>query len=77
MTKAKATTTRAARPTRPKAPREQLNLRVPPALREAIRVEAFTSGTNVNDLCVGILAARFGVPFSPSGRTSVPTGGSS
>jgi myo-inositol-1-phosphate synthase len=42
---------------------------MPPELRERLAAEASAAGRGVNDVAVEILAARFGIPFEPSGRT--------
>ena len=44
-------------------------MRMPPELRERLAAEASAAGRGVNDVAVEILAARFGIPFEPSGRT--------
>ena len=50
---------------------------MPPLLKQGVVDEAKRSGSSMNDVVVAILAGRFSVPFSPSGRTSnVPSGGS-
>lgn len=40
----------------------------PPDLRPLIVAEAEGAGSNVTDVVVGILAAKYRVPFEPSGR---------
>ena len=49
---------------------------VPADLKSAIRREVEGSDTNMNDLVVGILARKFEVSFSPSGRRSAHVGDS-
>jgi myo-inositol-1-phosphate synthase len=46
---------------------------MPPALKSALAREVARRRSTLNDIAVGILAERFGVPFRPSGRRgSVP-----
>ena len=40
---------------------------VPPRLKGKIAKRVAKEGTNLNDVVVGLLAAHFDVPFSPSG----------
>ena len=49
---------------------------MPPEIKEAVVAEAKSRGASVNDVAVAVLAERFSVPFSPSGRTSNAAGGS-
>src|SRR5258708_3809303 len=49
---------------------------MPSALKEALVREVAREGGSLNDLATGMLARRFRVPFTPSGRTS-PLPGSS
>jgi myo-inositol-1-phosphate synthase len=51
-------------------------VRLPPPLKRALAREVARRGRTMNDVAVGILAARFGVSFTPSGRKgSLPGGG--
>jgi myo-inositol-1-phosphate synthase len=43
-------------------------VRLPGELKERLAAEVTRAGTSLNDVAVGILAARFAVPFEPSGR---------
>jgi hypothetical protein len=52
----------------------QINRGVPADLKEAIRLEVEASGTNMNDVCVAVLAKHFGVSFEPSGIRSAGVG---
>jgi myo-inositol-1-phosphate synthase len=55
------------------ASRTSILVRMPPALKSALAREVASRGSTLNDIAVGILAERFGVPFRPSGRRgSVP-----
>jgi len=47
-------------------------VRMPPSLKRRLAREVAQRRTSLNDLAVGILAARFDVAFSPSGRTGSP-----
>ncbi len=48
---------------------------MPGELKERLAEEAEGRGTSLNDVAVGLLAARFAVPFRPSGRRgAVPRG---
>ncbi len=49
---------------------------MPPSIKQAVVDEAVARSASVNDVAVAILAERFSVPFSPSGRTSNAAGGS-
>src|SRR5712691_10757652 len=49
---------------------------MPAALKRSLVREVARSGGNLNDVAVGILAERFGVPHSPTGRRSPLPGGS-
>ena len=49
---------------------------MPAELKRRLGEEVGARGGNLNDLAVGILAARFNVAFEPTGRTSAPPGGS-
>jgi myo-inositol-1-phosphate synthase len=44
-------------------------------LKERLASEVARSGRSLNDVAVGILAARFAVPFEPSGRKGSPPSG--
>ncbi|HEU5277703.1 MAG TPA: inositol-3-phosphate synthase [Gaiellaceae bacterium] len=50
---------------------------MPAPLKEALVRETARRGTNVNDVAAGILAADFGVPYTPSGRRRKVLAGSS
>ena len=41
---------------------------MPDELKRRLAAEVAERGSNLNDVAVGILAARFAVPFEPSGR---------
>src|SRR5918995_918493 len=41
---------------------------MPRELKERLAAEVTRAGTSLNDVAVGILAARFAIPFEPSGR---------
>src|SRR6185436_17250252 len=41
---------------------------MPPAIKRAVVREVARRESNLNDVVVALLAERFGVPFSPSGR---------
>jgi len=47
---------------------------MPGELKERLAVEVARTGASLNDVAVGILAARFGVVFEPSGRPGTPPG---
>ncbi len=49
-------------------------VRLPAALKERLAEEVASQKTGLNDLAVSILAARFAVPFTPSGRRSTAPG---
>src|SRR5690348_15651888 len=54
--------------------RTSVLVRMPPELKRRLVEEA--RGSNLNDVAVGILAARFAVPHVPTGRKgSEPRGG--
>jgi myo-inositol-1-phosphate synthase len=44
-------------------------------LKEQLAAEVTRAGSSLNDIAVGILAARFAVPFEPSGRKGAPPKG--
>jgi myo-inositol-1-phosphate synthase len=45
---------------------------MPDELKELLAREVAHTGSSLNDLAVGILASRFGVPFDPTGRKGSP-----
>jgi myo-inositol-1-phosphate synthase len=45
---------------------------MPGELKEKLAEEVARAGASLNDIAVGILAARFAVPFEPSGRKGSP-----
>jgi myo-inositol-1-phosphate synthase len=47
---------------------------MPGELKRLLSEEALSTGRSLNDVAVGILAARFAVPFEPSGRPGKPAG---
>jgi myo-inositol-1-phosphate synthase len=48
---------------------------MPAELKQRLADEVSARGANLNDVAVGILASRFAVPFSPSGRKGAPPRG--
>jgi myo-inositol-1-phosphate synthase len=50
-------------------------LRLPPVLKRRLQLEAFERGSNTNDVILGALSERLGVPFQSNRRRSVPFGG--
>jgi myo-inositol-1-phosphate synthase len=48
---------------------------MPVELKERLATAVAEGGSNLNDVAVGALAARFGVPFEPSGRKGSPPKG--
>ena len=48
---------------------------MPSGLKRRLAEEVRRSGRSLNDVAVGILAARFAVPFEPSGRAGKTPGG--
>jgi myo-inositol-1-phosphate synthase len=50
-------------------------LRVPPALKRRLQLEAFERGSNTNDVILETLSERLGTPFESNRRRSVPFGG--
>ncbi len=56
--------------------RKDVLVRMPAELKRRLGEEVAARGGNLNDLAVGILAARFNVTFEPTRRTSAPPGGS-
>jgi myo-inositol-1-phosphate synthase len=57
-------------------PRERTTVlvRMPTALKRRLADEVASRGSNLNDVAVEILAARYGVPFEPTGRRGAPRG---
>jgi myo-inositol-1-phosphate synthase len=51
-------------------------VRLPATLKQRLADEATAQKTSLNDVAVAILAARFAVPFAPSGRRSTAPRGS-
>jgi len=45
---------------------------MPPALKRRLAAEVADRGANLNDVAVEILAARFGIPYEPTGRRGSP-----
>jgi predicted HicB family RNase H-like nuclease len=45
-------------------------VRLSATLKQRLAEEAAAQGTSLNDVALGILSARFAVPFTPSGRRS-------
>src|SRR5262245_38020027 len=50
------------------ATRKDVLVRMPPALKRRLAEEVERSGRSLNDVAVEILAARYAVPFTPTGR---------
>ncbi|MGH3034196.1 MAG: hypothetical protein ACRDON_06510, partial [Gaiellaceae bacterium] len=50
------------------ASRTSILVRMPPALKRRLAREVARRGSTMNDVAVEILAARFSVPFEPTGR---------
>ena len=50
-------------------------VRMPVELKERLATAVAEGGSNLNDVAVGALAARFGVPFEPTGRKGTPPKG--
>jgi myo-inositol-1-phosphate synthase len=50
-------------------------VRMPAQLKERLAEEVAARGSNLNDVAVGILASRFAVPFTASGRKGAPPRG--
>src|ERR671911_448500 len=48
---------------------------MPDEIKETLAAEVARAGASLNDVAVGILAARFAVPFEPSGRKGAPPKG--
>src|SRR5688572_15180058 len=51
-------------------------VRLPAPMKRRLSREVSRRGVALNDVAVGILADRFGVPFRPSGRKGSPPGDS-
>ena len=54
------------------ASKKDVLVRMPGELKESLAEEVARAGASLNDIAVGILAARFAVPFEPSGRKGAP-----
>src|SRR5919108_5764857 len=52
--------------------RKDVLVRMPPELKQRLAEEVAARGSNLNDVAVGILAARFAVPFTGTGRRGAP-----
>jgi myo-inositol-1-phosphate synthase len=52
--------------------RATILVRMPAALKRRLAAEVGARGTNLNDVAVEILAARFGIPYEPTGRRGSP-----
>ena len=50
-------------------------VRMPAELKRRLANEVAARGSNLNDVAVEILAARFGIPFEPTGRKGSPRSG--
>src|ERR687891_139549 len=55
--------------------RKDVLVRMPPELKQKLAEEVAARGSNLNDVAVGILASRFAVPFSATGRKGAPPRG--
>src|ERR671918_582513 len=55
--------------------RKNVLVRMPTELKQRLAEEVAARGSNLNDVAVGILASRFGVPFTGSGRKGAPPRG--
>lgn len=51
--------------------RRSVLVSLPPAMKRKVVARAKRDGSNMNDVVVGILAARFRVEYEPSGRSGV------
>src|SRR5919109_1432960 len=58
------------------ASRKTVLVRMPRGLKRRLADEVTARRSNLNDVAVGILASRFGVPFEPSGRQAAAPGAS-
>ena len=47
---------------------------MPAELKRRLADEVASRGSNLNDVAVEILAARYGVPYEPTGRRGAPRG---
>jgi len=56
------------------ASRKTVLVRMPAKLKRRLADEVARTGSNLNDVAVGMLASRFGVPFKPSGRQAAAPG---
>jgi myo-inositol-1-phosphate synthase len=56
--------------------RKDVLVRMPAELKRLLAEEVASRGSNLNDVAVGILASRFAVPFTGSGRRGAPPRGS-
>ncbi len=56
-------------------PRSTVLVRIPSELKQALAREVTVRQSSLNDVAVTILASRFAVPFSPSGRRGAPPQG--
>jgi hypothetical protein len=45
---------------------------LPPDMKRALVQEVSSTGSNMNDIVVGLLARRYGIKFVPSARSSAP-----
>src|SRR5436309_11285815 len=54
--------------------RKTVLVRMPSELKRRLTDEVAAQRSNLNDVAVGILASRFGVPFEPSRRQAAPPG---
>jgi myo-inositol-1-phosphate synthase len=54
--------------------RKSVIVRMPATLKRRLAREVGRGGASLNDLVVGALAERYGVPVAPSGRRSTPPG---
>jgi hypothetical protein len=52
--------------------RRSVLVALPPAMKRKLVARAKRDGCNMNDLVVGVLAARFHVEWEPSGRNGSP-----
>jgi myo-inositol-1-phosphate synthase len=52
--------------------RTDVLVRMPAELKRRLAAEVSARGTNLNDLAVETLAARFGIPYEPTGRKGTP-----
>src|SRR6516164_10102570 len=52
--------------------RSDVLVRMPPDLKQRLAAEVERRNASLNDVAVAILASRFGVTFTPSGRRGAP-----